>query len=344
MRKLFVIGFVMLGLTVYSQKTLKLELNHVFGQTPFIYETNYTDREDSVISYISRLQYYLSGFELSLENGELYELRDIYVLASANISEYVLDSNYISTSNIDSLKFDLGVDALANHEDPTQYDDSHPLALQEPSMHWGWSAGYRFIALEGKGDANGDSIPESIFEMHVTGDDKYLTPIPAFLVETIETDSSIVLKVVVDVEALVVDLDLERVGYNHGVSEYHGYMLGNIRDGLVFNNKVMLESLTDDSGNEAGDTLNSVSDIEENFNITVNNTNLYSPTIFYQLPSENGSFQLLITDIQGKLIRQDYNLYHEGNYFLNMELESGIYLISFRSESGKLYNKKFVIN
>ncbi|MBK7304311.1 MAG: hypothetical protein IPI90_13940 [Saprospiraceae bacterium] len=24
-----------------------------------------------------------------------------------------------------------------------------PLAFQDPSMHWGWTSGYRFIALEG---------------------------------------------------------------------------------------------------------------------------------------------------------------------------------------------------
>ena len=45
------------------------------------------------------------------------------------------------------VKLHLGVDPAHNHADPSTYASDHPLSLQNPTMHWGWSAGYRFMAI-----------------------------------------------------------------------------------------------------------------------------------------------------------------------------------------------------
>ena len=42
----------------------------------------------------------------------------------------------------------------------------HLLAPQVPSMHWGWAAGYRFIALEG-------GTSDGTLEIHALGDDNH---------------------------------------------------------------------------------------------------------------------------------------------------------------------------
>ncbi|MBK7695626.1 MAG: hypothetical protein IPI30_15330 [Saprospiraceae bacterium] len=47
------------------------------------------------------------------------------------------------------------------------------MAFQDPSMHWGWTSGYRFIALEGMIDNDNDGIPETVFEIHSLGDALY---------------------------------------------------------------------------------------------------------------------------------------------------------------------------
>lgn len=343
MRKnLVVLVFAFIGLGVFGQKALKVELNHVFRGEPFMYEEVFHDREDYYPAYISRLQYYLSGIQLSLSNGAAMNLEEVYVLASANVSEYHLVDSFDVTEDIDSISFDLGVDAATNHLDPTLYDDHHPLALQEPSMHWGWSAGYNFIAMEGYTSSNTKEDPTIKFDMHATGDDNYLTAVPRFAVETESNDSQILIKVIVDVEGFVIDLDLERVGFTHGVSSSHYAMLNNIEAGLVFNNKVMLEPFVADTTiNE--DSLNSILETGEKYSIVVNKINSTAPTIFYQLPSRLGQVHLILTDIQGRVILKDSKLPYEGNYFMNMELEAGLYILSFITNEGNHYTKRFTI-
>jgi hypothetical protein len=66
---------------------------------------------------------------------------------------------------------EVGIDEETNHADPSPYPASHPLGPKNPDMHWGWAGGYRFIALEGFVDSNGDDIPENTFQFHGLGDE-----------------------------------------------------------------------------------------------------------------------------------------------------------------------------
>jgi hypothetical protein len=81
----------------------------------------------------------------------------------------------VAADNIQAVGFGLGVDEAHNHLDPTLYPADHPLALHEPSMHWGWAGGYRFLVVEGKIDNNNDGNPESTFEYHCLGNQLYDT-------------------------------------------------------------------------------------------------------------------------------------------------------------------------
>ena len=71
--------------------------------------------------------------------------------------------------NVEALMFHVGIDPDNNHADPAAWPADHPLAPQVPSMHWGWAAGYRFIALEG-------GTSEGNLEIHALGDDNH-TPV-----------------------------------------------------------------------------------------------------------------------------------------------------------------------
>ncbi|MBK9993126.1 MAG: T9SS type A sorting domain-containing protein [Saprospiraceae bacterium] len=62
-----------------------------------------------------------------------------------------------------------------NHGDPNLYLATHPLGPKTPDMHWGWTAGYRFMAIEGYVDNNNDGIPEQNFQIHSLGDELLFT-------------------------------------------------------------------------------------------------------------------------------------------------------------------------
>ena len=63
----------------------------------------------------------------------------------------------------------MGVDQANNHKDPSLWPSEHPLAPKNPSMHWGWASGYRFLAYEG---SCGSSLAQ-VFELHGLGDNNY---------------------------------------------------------------------------------------------------------------------------------------------------------------------------
>jgi hypothetical protein len=75
----------------------------------------------------------------------------------------------VDAENIENIRFKLGIDEEANHADPSLWPEGHPLAPRFPSMHWGWAAGYRFIALEGKSGPNVDQE----LQFHCIGDEFY---------------------------------------------------------------------------------------------------------------------------------------------------------------------------
>jgi len=81
---------------------------------------------------LSRVQYYLSGFEITHEGGTITTMPDSYVLASANISNYTLGNEDIT--NLEDVNFDLGVDYASNHMGTSNWTSNHPLSSQSPSM------------------------------------------------------------------------------------------------------------------------------------------------------------------------------------------------------------------
>ena len=124
---------------------------------------------------LSRAEFYISEVEIHHADNTVMPLTDQYLLVRANtpVAEFDLGTWPVTAAHGATLH--LGVPQAVNHLDPATYPVSHPLALKNPTMHWGWSAGYRFMALEGKVDNNGDGVPETAFEFHNLGDALYKT-------------------------------------------------------------------------------------------------------------------------------------------------------------------------
>ncbi len=91
-------------------------------------------------------------------------------------------------------------------------------------MHWGWSAGYRFIAIEGK---SGTSLNRS-FELHGLGDGNYF----GVRIPTTATDDNgaKVIELNADYGQILKDIVLKNGVIAHGVDDQDKKALENMRD------------------------------------------------------------------------------------------------------------------
>ena len=118
----------------------------------------------------TRLEYYISEISLVHDGGLETLIEDLWILVDASTkTELSLGSHDISS--IEKVKLHIGVDEAHNHLDPSSYEMSHPLAPKFPAMHWGWTAGYRFVAFEGLGGSDLNQL----IQLHGLGDINYFT-------------------------------------------------------------------------------------------------------------------------------------------------------------------------
>ena len=149
------------------QTDVTFEIKHMLHGEEF--NLNQETFSDLGITFdAKRLQYYISGISVTHDGGQTTEFEDKYILVTANYntSELIGDG---AIDSIESISFHIGVDEAANHSDPSSYPSSHPLAFKNPDMHWGWTAGYRFVVIDGK---IGPEL-ENSYTFHALGDDNY---------------------------------------------------------------------------------------------------------------------------------------------------------------------------
>lgn len=157
----------------------QLSLSYKFNVNadPLTANTNYKI-SDSLHVKFETVQFYLSNISLLKEIGPVKSTNDV-VLVKTSISNSNLGD--FPSGVYSGIQFCFGIDSLRNHSDPTSYSASNPLALQIPSMHWGWNQGYIFAIIEGKysTDSLSDTNTGSTFSYHI-GLDQYFKDNIAF--------------------------------------------------------------------------------------------------------------------------------------------------------------------
>lgn len=168
MKKTFLFPVLFAGVfALQAQGDISLHLSQRLGDASFALHTpvpagNYEYK-------FTRMEYYISDIRITHDGGQQTPATDVYLLVRpAKDSIYSLGA-YPGITNVEGITFSVGVDEARNHADPSLHPTGHPLAPQNPSMHWGWSSGYRFVAVEGKAGANFAND----FEIHALGDANY---------------------------------------------------------------------------------------------------------------------------------------------------------------------------
>lgn len=148
-----------------------LKFYHYSGGSSFAFNTNYLDGSGNVYQF-TMARMYMSDVSLRDMGGSVMTNYNTYLIISPDSTDAVRLGG-VTDGHVHTIDFNVGVDSVTNHSDPSPWPADHPLAPQSPSMHWGWSMGYIFFMLEGVVDTDGNGTPDSPFQFHV-GTDSFL--------------------------------------------------------------------------------------------------------------------------------------------------------------------------
>jgi len=306
MKKIYTLSLVFVAaFSLLAQNTIKLKINHKLGSNTFSVNQTATNNLGNMFN-LNRMQYYMSGFVITHDGAQTTTLSGVYALADAAVPAAIDLGSYPGITNVEAIKFCIGVNTPENSADPSLWPPNHPLSPKSPSMHWGWASGYFFIAIGGNSSA---SLNQQL-ELHALSNVNYFS-------QTIVTTASLVanekvININADYEMALKNINISSGIVFHGSTGANATMITNFRD-FVF------------SANNIGAGINEKVDVKTAFTI-------------YPNPSENGvftissalfghSYSYQITDITGKIIQykklsdvsgKQIEIQNKGMYFVTL--------------------------
>ncbi|MBK8503095.1 MAG: hypothetical protein IPL46_13305 [Saprospiraceae bacterium] len=149
-----------------EKASINFQFDFNVAGVPLEFNKFYTINGSSV-SFVAA-NFYLGGLQLTQANSQVIDLSDQYLLAgTGNIASLNSD---IEVSDISKIQFFVGVDAATNAQteiDFTSRTASDPLAIQDPSMHWSWVTGYKFVRVDGNLDIDNDGVADTPVAYHL---------------------------------------------------------------------------------------------------------------------------------------------------------------------------------
>ncbi|MDP3462690.1 MAG: T9SS type A sorting domain-containing protein [Bacteroidales bacterium] len=309
----------LLFLTASSQTNLVLHFDQNVGENPLVLNEEYTHPEEGYNFSITRLQYYISEIEITHDGGQITAIEDTWLLVdAAEQSDFELGSYNIS--NVEGISFWIGVDEPHNHLDPTKYPEGHPLAPQNPEMHWGWAAGYRFACLEGKTGMN----LLLTYQLHGLGDGNYRQ----VNLETgaMAVGGNLVIPILADYFGMYTDIDITGGLIEHGETGAAALFLQNF-------SKYVYSAYYFTGVEE--------SNFEGNMAIGPNPATNGLSKAFLSLPLGN-NYTISVVDVTGRLIQSE-NI-HGGNYSFNLSPgNAGLYFVNLLQNGILVATEKLVV-
>ena len=223
MKHLSALLLAFVALSASAQTEVFLSFTHLFDGDDYAQFTSYTTPDGYEVEF-SRMQYYMCDFVITHDGGQETALTDTYLLVNAHLNSSYSLGSWDGIASIEGIAFAIGVDEANNHEDPVAWPSDHPLAPQNPSMHWGWASGYRFLAYEGTGAGN-------TVEIHALGDENFFSQSHEASVEAVSGVATIDL--FADYVHVFNNMDVSNGLINHGFDGEVLTALENFRD-LVF--------------------------------------------------------------------------------------------------------------
>lgn len=320
---------ILLGLMMqmaFAQTPIKLEINHKLGNQPFA--RNHVVQNNFMVEFeVTNLRYYLSGFSITHDGGQVTEVPDLLVfvdVSADSIADQVIDLGAFTVNQIEAISFHMGVDSANNHLDPTVYSEDHPLALKLPSMHWGWASGYFFLSLNGNSDLN----LRNQIDLQCLGDRNYFkTTVESPLV----TDYSGEKLISIDGEytGLLHGMDLSRSISMHGEFLWAKQALDNASFRVFSPSLTASYTSLDEEISEAA------------FSIYPNPLK-NGQELTIQSSLKSGKYSWVVSDLTGKEINRNDNLSDREKISIPFH-EKGFYILMLIDEDGTMHTQKIVV-
>lgn len=322
MRFILIPALLLFTMLLTAQKPVQLIFDHEVDGIDLAFGQNYEHSYGMFSIY--RLQYYLSNITLLHDGGQETDFKGEYLLVNGNKKAY--DLGLASLSNVEGIKWNVGIDSTMNHSDPAFWPEGHPLAYQNPSTHWGWVSGYRFLCFEGLFDYNKDDVPEKIWEFHAVGD-AVLTPVNVILTNVDLSGDTIKILLKANYSKLFKGVHIDNI--LHGDGTMVRDMMKNFTSGPVF-------------------TADAISSIPANavesdvyFKI-IGNPSISQATIEINNGGINSNAELVIYNTDGRQI-SSYLITPETSRIVTPHLDSGMYIIGLKRHDILLQYEKCVI-
>lgn len=335
--RLWIAGMaLLLSSTLLAQtatKDVTLHFAQIHGEFGVDYTATYSNWSDVPIEF-SRTQFYVSEITLVHNGGQELPLTDLYVLTQNGEPEYDLGSYDLGA--LEAIRFHVGVPQDVNHLDPATYPANHPLAPQNPTMHWGWDAGYRFIAFEGKVDRDDDMVPERVFQYHGVGNQFYTEiEVPT---TGVENGSDLTIFINVDYQEMFRELDMQMNPHSHG----EGAEIYTIFDNMV-NRDVFTAGMGPAPGPPPPGTTG-LSVVEEDVDPVTAFPNPFNfqTQIRYSFAGAD-NLKLVVADLNGKIVQEYTKLPTVGSQLVQLEQPAGTYMYYFKSTDRVLYQNKITL-
>ena len=239
-RCLFLLLFAIAHFT-YGQKNVFLTINPKVNGVDLQLMTNFTNLNGTAFK-LDHFDYYLSGIHVIHDGGQDLDLSHLIFLVEPD--NYVLYLGYLSVSQIEAVNFSIGVPPNLNTNsgadaiDISTYPSDHPLSFQEPSMYWGWTAGYMHMIIGGLADQNFDGNPDNLFELHNLGDANYRS-VQLNVNPTVSGADQLDIYLNCNVENWIKEIAIESAGIVHGSSGLNMEIMKNIETEAVFTQSSM---------------------------------------------------------------------------------------------------------
>ncbi|MBC8173083.1 MAG: hypothetical protein H7X71_04180 [Chitinophagales bacterium] len=157
-----------------SEVNFDLEMHlHQFVGSDSLVEGN-TYLINGVATKMDIVQFYISNIRLVDDAGNETVAAGTYLLAKPETDDYEIGS--FPAASFSKIRFDVGIDSVTNHADPSLYTADNPLSFQSPSMHWSWSMGYIFLMVTGEIDTDDNGTLDDPMQAHL-GKDEYLAEV-----------------------------------------------------------------------------------------------------------------------------------------------------------------------
>ena len=237
MKRILLSLLTLITAATFAQTDVTLRINHKLGSADFAYDQvaqNNLGHEYKT----TRLEYYLSQVTIVHDGGmeTAVPLDTVALVQPGTELATSIPLGSYSVTSIESVKFYIGIQEPTNNEDPSLYSVDHPLGPKSPSMHWGWTAGYRFVAYEGFG---GSGFSQN-FQLHGLGNENYFEIEKD--VNVVDESGVLVMDLNADYTRGVENIDLNSGTVSHGSTGEAKQTLENWRDFVFGNYAVGIET------------------------------------------------------------------------------------------------------